>query len=142
MSSLSPRFITIAVAAVLATQACSRSKAPDKQPLAAQSGGETSARSALAPETRAALDSGNAAYRAGQYEKALKSYRDAAKSAPDNAAPYFGIYMAAGKLGNKALADSATAFISAHSGSQPGLSDSAMKAMHQQIPSTASQPNG
>lgn len=140
MSSLSPRLLSLAVAALVAAQACSRTKSPDKQPLAQASGGETSARDALSPETRAALDSGNAAYRAGQYDKALASYREAAKTAPDNSAPYFGIYMAAGKLGNKALADSATKFISAHSAGQPGLSDSAMKAMNQSIPSM--QPKG
>ena len=134
MSSLSPRLLSLAVATLVAAQACSRTKSPDKQPLAQAASGETSVRDAMSPETRAALDSGNAAYRAGQYEKALDSYRTAAKGAPDNAAPYFGIYMAAGKLGNKALADSATAFISAHSAGQPGLSDSAMQAMHQSVP--------
>ncbi|HVX38217.1 MAG TPA: hypothetical protein VHB25_01495 [Gemmatimonadaceae bacterium] len=141
MSSLSPRVLSLAIAALFAAQACSSSKPAEKQPLAAQSGGDTSARSSLPPETRAALDSGNSAYRAGQYEKALASYRSAAKSAPDNAAPYFGIYMAAGKLNNKALADSATAAINARSGGQPGLSDSAMKAMHSST-MPAAQPHG
>ncbi len=53
------------------------------------------------------LDSGNAAYRAKDYARALTHYRAAAQRAPGLTAAWFGIYMAQDKLGNKAAADSA-----------------------------------
>jgi hypothetical protein len=60
----------------------------------------------------------------------MAAYRAAVKAAPDNAAPYFGIYMTAKKLGNSSLADSATAAIAARNGPSLMLSDSSMKALH------------
>lgn len=59
------------------------------------------------PAVRAQLDSGNAAYSSARYEEALRHYREAARAAPGIAASWFGIQMAAGALGNRALADSA-----------------------------------
>jgi hypothetical protein len=54
-----------------------------------------------------ALDEGNKAYRAKQLDVALAKYREAAVVAPQHAAPWFGIYMAANEMKNTALADSA-----------------------------------
>ena len=85
----------------------------------------------LAPPVRAALDSANGLYRAGQYAGALAQYRAAAAGAPGDAAPYFGIYMAATALHQKALADSALAIINERAG--PGnrmLTDSSLQAVH------------
>lgn len=65
------------------------------------------ARAALTPEAAALLDSANAAYRTREYEEALRLYSAAAQRAPDAAAPWFGIYMAEGVLGNPGAADSA-----------------------------------
>jgi tetratricopeptide (TPR) repeat protein len=56
---------------------------------------------------RAQLDSGNVAYAEGQYENALRHYREAVRETPESAASWFGIQMAATALGNRALADSA-----------------------------------
>lgn len=63
---------------------------------------------------RAALDSGNVAYRAGRFDAALRHYRSAATAAPTAAAPRYGILMAARKLGDTALADSASAAVALH----------------------------
>ena len=86
----------------------------------------------LSAEARAALDSGNVAYRAGRYRDALALYRKVAADAPGDAAPYFGIYMAATKLGDHAVADSALTVIRQNTttGGQM-LSDSALRALHQ-----------
>lgn len=58
------------------------------------------ARGSLAPEVAAAIDSGNAAYRADDYEAALRYYRQAARQNEKVAAAWFGIYMAELALGN------------------------------------------
>jgi hypothetical protein len=92
-------------------------------------GGATPAAPQLPPAARVALDSGNAAYRAKAYPQALAQYRAAAAAAPDEAAPYFGIYMAAMALHNRALADSASTEIRTHTGGQM-LTDSALRQLH------------
>jgi Flp pilus assembly protein TadD len=53
------------------------------------------------------LDSGNVAYRAGDYDRALLHYTRVTEIAPDDATGWFGIYMAQEALGNQAAADSA-----------------------------------
>lgn len=60
---------------------------------------------------RLALDRGNEAFRAGRYEDALMHYRTAARAEPSSAAPQYGIHMAARKLDDAALADSARSAI-------------------------------
>jgi len=75
----------------------------------------------LPAAAKAALDSGNAQYRAGKYEGALASYRAAAKAAPTEAAPWFGIYMAASKLGRAKEAAEAQAKINELSGDSSAL---------------------
>lgn len=70
---------------------------------------ETSGRAELSPETLAQIDSGNAAYRRGEYEAAATSFRAATASAPDNPTGWFGVYMAEQALGDTAAADSALA---------------------------------
>lgn len=57
----------------------------------------------------AQLDSGNVAFRAGDYESALGHYRTVTEIVPDDATGWFGIYMAQQALGNIAAADSAIA---------------------------------
>jgi len=130
MSSSALRRLSIATVAVaLLSAACSRAPNQPKIPLG-QTAAQPSGRDGLPAEARSALDSGNAEYRAGRYDAALAAYRTASKAAPDNAAPYFGIYMVAKKLGNVPLADSATAAIASRNGANLMLSDSAMKALH------------
>ena len=65
------------------------------------------ARQDLPPEVVAAIDSGNAAYRRGEYREALEAYRHAVAQEEDVAAGWFGVYMAELALGNTEAADSA-----------------------------------
>lgn len=80
---------------------------------------------------REPLDRGNSAYRAGDYSGALDAYRAAAAAAPEDAAPYFGIYMAATALHDRALADSAMKMIRAqHASGGDMLADSSLRNLH------------
>lgn len=65
------------------------------------------ARTTLPGAMVAQLDSGNAAYRAKDYRRAVQHYRAAARIDGERAAPWFGIYMAERAAGNAAAADSA-----------------------------------
>lgn len=123
--------LVLAILAIGGT-ACSRAQNQPKVPLgqAGATAPATSPRDALSDAAKAALDQGNLEYRAGRYEQALAAYRNAVKAAPDNSAPYFGIYMAAKKLGKTTLADSASGEIASRTGANPMLSDSAMRAIH------------
>lgn len=69
----------------------------------------TSGRAELSAETLAQIDSGNAAYRRGEFDAAVESFRAATESAPDDPTAWFGLYMAHQSLGNPAAADSAIA---------------------------------
>lgn len=62
---------------------------------------------AVTPAAQAQLDSGNAAFRAGDIQAARQHYRATTQIAPDLAAGWFGVYMSETRLGNKAAADSA-----------------------------------
>jgi hypothetical protein len=125
-----------ASAALIAASACNRAaEQPPKVPLNASTSGSASSGQAnpheqLAPEARVALDSGNVAFRAGKYERALAQYRAAAKAESKSAAPFYGIYMVAQKLGNKGLADSVMAVIRERSGAGTALTDTSMAKMH------------
>ena len=122
----------LALCAAITLVACSRQASQPKIPLGqAQAPAATqSPADPLSPAARGALDKGNQSFRAGQYEAALASYREAAKAAPSEAAPYFGVLMVAQKLGNKSLADSASRAIAARNGDQQMLTDSSMRALH------------
>lgn len=61
----------------------------------------------LPQEMVAVLDSGNAAYRRGDYQAALDFYDEAVQMDDDVAAGWFGVYMAHSALGNPEAADSA-----------------------------------
>jgi hypothetical protein len=94
----------------------------------------------LPPRARLALDSGNAQLRAKRYDAALASYRIAVVEAPAHVAPEFGVYMAAKRLGNNALADSALRIINAHTGGSAAWTDSAMRRAHGAQPLPPSHP--
>lgn len=64
-------------------------------------------RAALDSAVVAALDSGNAAYRIGDYEGALEYYNSVVEANDDLAAGWFGIYMAQLALGNEEAANDA-----------------------------------
>lgn len=63
--------------------------------------------SSLPPEIQSALDSGNVAYRAGNYRAALEQFESLTEEHPDLRAAWFGVFMAHRALGNTAAADSA-----------------------------------
>lgn len=65
------------------------------------------ARAERSPELLAALDSGSNAYRARSYEAALEQYTHATELDPDEAAGWFGVYMAQRALGNIEASDEA-----------------------------------
>ena len=133
------RALTIVALPALLVAACSKQAEPAKQPLgqmmAPAADSQANPHTTMSPEARAALDSGNAQYRAGKYADALTSYRQSANLAPLNAAPFFGIYMAAEKVGNKALADSASAEIKRRENNTTDmLTDSALQNLHSKGP--------
>ncbi len=49
--------------------------------------------------SQALIDSGNVAYRAGEFETAARRYASAAVAKPDDPAAYYGLGMALAKLG-------------------------------------------
>jgi hypothetical protein len=112
------RFALLLAAAVAG---CTQSEAQPKVPLReyGASQPETGAAGALSGKARDALARGNDAFRAARYAAALTDYRAASREAPQSAAPYFGILMAAQKLGDKTLADSASVMIRKLSGEAP-----------------------
>lgn len=129
------RTLAIAAALALVATACKKQAEPPKTPLGemtSQQADTANPHTSLSPGARAALDSGNTLYRAGKYTEALKAYQSASAQSPLNAAPFFGIYMAAGKLGQKPLADSALAEYGKRSGTSPQmLNDSTLKSVHE-----------
>jgi tetratricopeptide (TPR) repeat protein len=97
-----------------------RNDANDKEPLnsgtaAPVTGGTTGVNAEPAArvtaEALAALDAGNAAYRAKDYPAALAGYEKAARLAPQHPAPWFGIYMVAQVRKDTKAADTALAEI-------------------------------
>jgi tetratricopeptide (TPR) repeat protein len=89
----------------LAALAACRPADPPTESVDVQAGAR--ARETYPPIVVAQIDSGNAAYSAGNYEEALRHYRAAADAGPEIPATWFGIYMAQHALGNLAAADSA-----------------------------------
>jgi tetratricopeptide (TPR) repeat protein len=65
------------------------------------------ARAQLDPAVTAELDSGNAAYRERDYQRALEHYQAAVQMNEELAAGWFGIYMAQLALGNAEAAEAA-----------------------------------
>ncbi|MBI4539581.1 MAG: tetratricopeptide repeat protein [Gemmatimonadetes bacterium] len=101
--------LVAAGAAAAALTSCTRASEEARETPA----GETPAAEAAAPEpvlspaAQTALDSGNAAYRAGRYDEAMKRYNEVVAAAPEHPVAHFGIYMAAMALGDSARAESA-----------------------------------
>lgn len=107
--------IRLLPASILVVFAASCSKPDNNAPASQQAVAD--APSADLPEAaQSALAKGNDEYRAGRFEEALAQYTIATREAPAHAAPYYGVLMAAQKLGNRNLADSASAMIKQLSG--------------------------
>lgn len=140
---------TATIALLLCLAACS-DRASDQagrvplDPAKRQAAADTSggSRAALSADAAAALDRGNAEFRAGRYDAALASYRAAAVRAPAHAAPHYGIFMVARSTKNAALADSAMAAIRARTPQASSLGDSALAAVHAggAVPATSTRP--
>lgn len=99
---------------VLTAAACGTTKTDNGSPASGDA-------NKLPLAAKAALDSGNMAYRAKQLDVALTYFRQAAVEAPKHAAPWFGLYMVASEQKNAALADSAMARVRELSGDQSAL---------------------
>ncbi len=69
--------------------------------------GEPAERRAWPAGVALRVDSGNVAFRAGEYEAARRHYLEATRVGPDVPAAWFGVYMAESALGNVAAAESA-----------------------------------
>lgn len=93
-----------ALLAVTAVASCGDSEEPPRFPI-----GEPAERQAWPEGVAAAVDSGNAAFRAGDYGAARRHYAEATRAGPEVPAAWFGLYMAEGALGNAAAAESALA---------------------------------
>lgn len=98
---------TVAIAVALAMAACG---APNDQETGSIDSQEVRrARADLDPDLVEALDSGNAAYRRGDYDEALDYYHQAVDVDDKVPAGWFGVYMAEAALGHPEAADSAMA---------------------------------
>lgn len=109
--------VSVGLLALILLPSCSPSSSDGRAPLA---GGSTASdvqaratEAKLPLEAVRVLDAGNLAYREQRHVDAVAHYRDAAALAPENAAPWFGIYMAAIAMNDTALADSAMARVNA-----------------------------
>ena len=91
------------VACMVLLAACT----PDDQQTGSIKAGEARTEREQSPALTTQLDSGNAAYRSRNYERALAHYRAAVQIDDEHAAGWFGIYMSQTKLGRVAAADSA-----------------------------------
>lgn len=69
----------------------------------------TTAGQAIQGDARAQLDSGNAAFRADDYEGAIRHFARVTELAPGEATGWFGLFMAYEAMGDKAAADSVLA---------------------------------
>jgi hypothetical protein len=121
------RFTALLAVVPVALAACSAKEEP-KTPIATAQGGSPQ-RDNMPAGARSALDSGNALLRAGDAKGAVAQYVAAANADPDNAAPWYGVMMAAQRVGDTKLADSAAAMVRKKSGN-PQLTDSSMQKMH------------
>lgn len=99
------RVACVTAIAALALAGCER---PDDQETGSLSREDVvEARQDLDPAFIAALDSGNTAYRAREYEEALRYFERATEADAEVAAGWFGVYMAQLALGNMEAADAA-----------------------------------
>ena len=100
--------IAIATVALLALAACRGDEGlRDDQATGSIDSAAWRAARDLPQDVLAALDSGNAAFRARDYEAARAQYRRAIELAPEQSAGWFGLSMVERQLGNAAAADSA-----------------------------------
>lgn len=123
------------ITALFLLGACSGKK-PDAAPPAAPASAVApgAAGAGIAPTStdaeRRVLDSANIMFRAKNYAAALAGYRRAAAVAPEDIAPWFGVYMVAAATKDKPLAESAMKEMKARGGA-PGEGDTTTLKAHQ-----------
>lgn len=105
---------TLTAVAAIAVLAVGCQRADDQRTDTMTDRDVLAARDQLDPAVLAALDSGNVAYRARDYQRSLDHYRDAVGMQDELAAGWFGIYMAELALGNLDAAEAAMARARAH----------------------------
>lgn len=128
--------LLLLLAAGPAALACGGDDAPPPERRSLGSQQRPAERAGLSAEVAARLDSGNAAYRAGDYEVARRHFRAAAESQPDAEAVWFGVYMAERALGNE---DSARAALE-RAGDMGQMSDHPGGSFHPSPVDSASDP--
>lgn len=122
------KIVAIVGLSLLAAAACGGEQEGERRPMGQQASGEMqgelpedhpdisgmeggaaagTAQRALPPGVTVHLDSGNVAYRAGEYEEARRHFLAAVSADSTASAGWFGVYMAERALGNDAAADSA-----------------------------------
>ncbi|HUG40522.1 MAG TPA: hypothetical protein VMM12_08560 [Longimicrobiales bacterium] len=99
------RLIRVAIAAAVAVSACGGDDGGGEIRFEGQEVQE--ARRGWTPELAALVDSGNAAYRTGNYDEAARIFQRGTREFPHHGATWFGLYMAEHARGNIAAADSA-----------------------------------
>ncbi|HUG40768.1 MAG TPA: hypothetical protein VMM12_09790 [Longimicrobiales bacterium] len=100
------RLLGLALVGVIAASACGP-RGDDQETGSISREDVHEARESLDPAVAAALDSGNAAYRAKRYAEARDHYAEATRLGDDVAAGWFGLYMAELALGNPEAAEAA-----------------------------------
>ena len=88
MQPLRPLFVA-ALAVLIGASACGRNTPRAQAPAPAHD----------FTRSQALIDSGNVAFKAGDFENAARRYASAAVARPDDPAAYFGLGMALAKLG-------------------------------------------
>lgn len=106
------RAMVVVSAAVLVLAACDRPT--DQRTDSITDRSVRDARQQLDPAVAAALDSGNVAYRARDYRRALEYYQKVVEMNEELAAGWFGIYIAQLALGNPDAAEAAMAQARTH----------------------------
>jgi tetratricopeptide (TPR) repeat protein len=96
---------TLVIVLALMIAACKRPDDQKTESIEAKDMNE--ARADISPAARAQLDSGNTAYKAKEYDRALAFYQRVTELDKDAAAGWFGIYMTELARGNAPAADSA-----------------------------------
>lgn len=100
--------IRVVLAALVALTACRNEGGPaDDQATGSIDSAAWSEARSLPADVRAAIDSGNAAFRARSFEAAREQYQRAIELAPEESSGWFGLSMVERQLGNVAAADSA-----------------------------------
>ncbi len=97
----------IAVLTIGVVAACGPDGPPDDQATGSIDSTSWVEARALPAVVQAQLDSGNAAFRAQDYERARRHYYAASEAGPDEPAVWFGVYMVERQLGNLEAAESA-----------------------------------